>query len=376
MNKSIKSRLGVDNPIRHFYLHIPFCRQKCGYCSFHSVTFSDDLMQKYLVALQKEIQAQSAKYNFQPRTIYFGGGTPSLLSAQEIVSILDNFDLSQTEEITLEVNPITITLEYAKELKQTPINRISMGVQSWIDAELQTLGRIHDSKVAIKAFTNLREAGFENISLDLIYGLPNQKISDLRYSIQQMIHLQPEHISTYCLSLEKDVPLFKQIGDIPNDEVVAGFYFEIRKSLLETGYEHYEISNFAKPGLYSRHNSVYWKDTNYLGLGAAAAGYMGDFRYQNNSLSEYLGDIEASRFFLNQEENTLVDKEQEYIFLHLRTSAGIGLNEFETKFGVAFPIKYQQIIHKYQEFFQISEMRIALQPDAYFISNSILSEFM
>jgi len=372
----MKSRVGVDNPIRHFYLHIPFCKQKCGYCSFHSVSFSDDLMQKYLVALQKEIQTQSAKYNFQPRTIYFGGGTPSLLSAQEIAGILNNFDLSQIEEITLEVNPITITLEYAKELKQTPINRISMGVQSWIDAELKTLGRIHDSEIARKAFINLREAGFENISLDLIYGLPNQKIADLRYSIQQMITLQPEHISTYCLSLENDVPLFNKIDAIPDDEVVAEFYFEIRKSLLEAGYVHYEISNFAKPGLHSRHNSAYWKDTNYLGLGAGAAGYMGDFRYQNNLLMQYLQDMESDRLFPNQEENTLVDKEQEYIFLHLRTGKGIGLDEFETKFGVAFPIKYQQIIQKYQEFFQITETHIALQPEAYFVSNSILSEFM
>ncbi len=376
MKKSIKSRLGEKIPIRHFYLHIPFCQKKCAYCSFHSVNFNSDILGKYLSALQKEIDFMKKRFEFQPKTIYFGGGTPSLLSANEINRILDNFDLSQIEEITLEANPITITRKYAKELSQTKINRISMGVQSWIDEELRLLGRIHSTEIAEKAYNVLRQVGFENISLDLIYGLPQQKLTDLKYSIQKMIDLKPEHISTYCLSLEEDVPLYQKKNLIPPDEKVSEFYFEIRKQLLSAGYNHYELSNFALEGCEAKHNSAYWEDAYYLGLGAAAAGYVSAFRYQNNLLHTYMQDMESENLFCNREEIGRDEKKHEYIFLHLRTSKGIDLEEFKNKFSADFIKSYEGIISKYRNNFIITETHFALKAESYFISNTILSEFM
>ena len=376
MNKYINSRLGKKNPIRHFYLHIPFCQRKCAYCSFHSVTYNAEILGKYLLALQNEIDYMKKRFEFLPKTIYFGGGTPSLLSANEINRILDNFNLSQIEEITLEVNPITITEKYAKQLAETKINRISMGVQSWIDDELKLLGRIHSSEIAEKAYNILRQVGFENISLDLIYGLPQQNLTALKYSIQKMIELKPKHISTYCLSLEEDVPLFKKKKQIPSDEKVSEFYFEIREQLSAAGYQHYEISNFALKGYEAKHNSAYWKDAFYLGLGAAAAGYVSDFRYQNNLLPTYMKDIANENLFCNREEIGITEKEREYIFLHLRTSKGIDLKEFKNKFSRDFMKTYKETISRYRENFIITNTHFALKEKSYFISNSLLSEFM
>ncbi|MCD4796375.1 MAG: radical SAM family heme chaperone HemW, partial [Candidatus Cloacimonetes bacterium] len=261
----------TDPLIEHIYIHIPFCKRKCGYCSFYSQIISKKKKNDFIIFLLEEIKLRKKHFNIQPKTIYFGGGTPSLLSAEELEKILSKFEFSDKCEITLEANPTNINEEYSGELAGTSINRISLGVQSFIDDELKLLGRLHDSKQVYRAYELLRNSGFENISFDLIFGLPNQTIADVVFSPERMIELAPEHISTYCLSLRKDVPLYKKITQIPDDETVSEFYSLIREKLISAGYEQYEISNFSKSGFESKHNLCYWSDKHYLGFGPSAA---------------------------------------------------------------------------------------------------------
>ena len=390
--------------IDHIYIHVPFCRRKCGYCSFYSEIFSAELKQKFLSNLQQEIILFQKEFYLKPKTIYFGGGTPSLLAGTEINLILQNFDLSEIQEITLEANPINITKKYADEIFQTPINRLSLGIQSFLDKELKLLGRLHDAKQAENAFQILRKNDFQNISLDLIYGLPKQTKNDLLFSLEKFIEFNPEHVSTYCLSLEKDVPMFPQKTAIPPDEMVSGFYYLIRDKLLAAGYLQYEISNFAKPGFGSKHNLCYWNDKFYLGLGAAASGYIEVFhpachveelrrwersgriqgkkkiiRYSNPAdLKEYFRQIERKQICSNPEEIDPETHEKEYVFLALRKTKGLDIIEFRKKFAVNFLEKYKLIIEKYrrQNLLEIEGDFVKLTPSACFISNEILSEFV
>ncbi|RLC54984.1 MAG: coproporphyrinogen III oxidase family protein, partial [Candidatus Cloacimonadota bacterium] len=198
----------ADQVINYVYIHVPFCLRKCSYCSFFSVGFSKEASNRFVKYLIKEINLFKQKYSIKPKTIYFGGGTPSLLTTAQINLIISQFDISETEEITLECNPVNITNGFAKELKSTQIDRISLGAQSFLDEELKILGRLHKADEIGNACKILRDHEYKNISLDLIYGLPNQTKKDVEFSLDEMIKLDPEHISTYCLSLEKDVPLF------------------------------------------------------------------------------------------------------------------------------------------------------------------------
>jgi oxygen-independent coproporphyrinogen-3 oxidase len=381
--------------IEHIYIHAPFCLQKCGYCSFYSEVFSKERKQEYLNFLHREIELFQKQFKIKPKTIYFGGGTPSLLSGRDINSILKKFDLSHADEITLEANPITIDEKYVEELSKTQVNRISLGSQSFLDEELHLLGRLHDAKQAEEAYRILRKEGFQNISFDLIYGLPNQTKDNLLYSLEKFISLQPEHISTYCLSLEKVVPMFPLKTQIPPDEQVSEFYSLIREQLLEAGYQQYEISNFAKPRMESKHNLSYWNDKLYLGLGPSASGYIchPDYqagamqkrkwsrriRYANPAdLNEYFRQIKSKQIIPSFEEIDAQTHEKEFIFLALRKTEGMNLDEFKNEFAVDFLQKYKLIIEKYkrQNLLEIKGDFIRLSPQTYFISNEIFSEFV
>lgn len=374
--------------IDHIYIHIPFCLRKCNYCSFYSVEFSSILKEKYLTSLLREIEFYQQKFEIKPKTIYFGGGTPSLLSTEDLNNILSKFDLSDIKEITLEVNPININEEYAGELSQTSINRISLGVQSFLDNELKLLGRLHDSNKVYSAYESLRNSGFENISFDLIYGLPNQKLADIEFSLKKMIELEPEHISTYCLSLEEDVPLFMKKSEMPDDETISKFYHFIREELIPTGYEQYEISNFAKSGFESKHNLSYWNDRSYSGFGPAASGYLKYchpersrriFRYTNPAdLEEYHDLIKISQVFGKMLSLSEADHEKEFIFLSLRKTKGLDLKKYRMDFGADFLQKYEKVIAKYLEgkYLEIESDCIRLTPKAYFVSNEIFTEFV
>lgn len=365
--------------IEHVYIHVPFCVKKCGYCSFYSTTYSETEAEKYIPALKQEINLYRQKYELKPKTIYFGGGTPSLLKADAVRSIINRIGFSEETEITLEANPSSVTQDYAYQLAKAGINRVSMGVQSMQQKELELLGRIHDVQQVKDALGFLRKAGIGNISLDLIYGLPDQKMEDLEYSLNELIALMPQHISTYCLSLEEDVPLFRLKNQIPDDEVVADFYEFIRNRLLRAGFEQYEISNFARIGKESKHNSSYWEDKPYLGLGPAAAGYVDGKRYNNpSSLEEYNQQITDEVILPDFEELSAAEHESEYIFLQLRKCSGIDLEKFMHTFMHTFVDKYVDKIEKYIKLglMKVENGHCFLTPKAYFISNQIMSEFV
>ncbi|MDP8269277.1 MAG: radical SAM family heme chaperone HemW [Candidatus Tenebribacter davisii] len=373
MGKNIET----DQVISYVYIHVPFCLRKCNYCSFFSVEFTEAESNKYIDHLIKEIKLFKQRYKIKPKTIYFGGGTPSLLSADQINTVISQFDLSIIEEVTLECNPVNINNKYARELTSTPVNRISLGAQSFIDAELKILGRLHNSTKIKTAYKLLRKYKFNNISLDLIYGLPSQCLQEVEFSLDEIIKLEPEHISTYCLSLEKDVPLFSRIDLIPIDGKVSDFYYFIRSKLISTGFDHYEISNFAKKNYYSKHNLCYWNDENYLGLGPSAAGYIGNIRYNNKAnLKDHYKMITENNIMLDQTILSETDHEKEYIFLGLRKAEGLNLVDFRNNFKTDFTEKYKHVVSKFNNLFYVNETDIALKPKAYFISNEIFQEFM
>lgn len=367
----------IDQVINYVYIHVPFCLRKCSYCSFFSIEFSKEASSRFVRYLIKEIDLFKQKYCIKPKTIYFGGGTPSLLTADQINLIISQFDISETKEITLECNPINVNYKFADELKTTQINRISLGAQSFLDDELKILGRLHKADEIGNAYKILRNQGYENISLDLIYGLPNQTKKDVEFSLDKIIKLDPEHISTYCLSLENDVTLFSLVDQIPADEKVAEFYYLIRNKLISAGFDHYEISNFAKFGFESKHNLCYWDDEYYLGFGPSAAGYVGNVRYTNPANFEtYYKMLDGNKIMIDKTILNNDDHEKEYIFLGLRKAAGLDLEEFENKFKTGFTEKYNKVIQKFNNLLEIDNRAIKLKPKAYFISDEIFSEFM
>ena len=367
----------ADQVINYVYIHVPFCLRKCNYCSFFSVGFSKEESSRFVKYLIKEISLFKQKYRIKPKTIYFGGGTPSLLTAKQINLIISQFDISKTEEITLECNPVNVSNEFAKELKSTQINRIRLGAQSFLDRELKILGRLHKADEIGNAYKILHDQRYKNVSLDLIYGLPNQTKKDVEFSLDEIIKLNPEHISTYCLSLENDVPLFSKIDQIPADEKVTDFYYLIRNKLISAGFEHYEISNFAKIGFESKHNLCYWSDKHYLGFGPSAAGYIGNIRYNNSTdFKDYYIMLDENKIMFDKITVNEEDHEKEFIFLGLRKSTGINLEDFKNIFKASFTEKYESVIYKFRNLLEINDGSIKLKPEAYFISNEIFSEFM
>jgi len=262
----------MSQPIEHCYIHIPFCEKKCPYCSFFSIAQEESpLREQYCQLLQKELEILQTNWKIIPKTIYFGGGTPSVLEPRQLQTIIEKFDDEYFEEITIEVNPIHLTEKFIRGISETKINRISIGAQSFLDKELLLLGRLHREIHTINGFNLLRKNHFDNLSLDIIYGLPNQTLEDLKITIEKVLSLNPEHVSLYCLSLDESVPLFKKKEQIPPDDTVADMYNFIRHQLTESDYIQYEISNFSKAGYQSKHNLCYWTHKEYVGLGAGAS---------------------------------------------------------------------------------------------------------
>ncbi len=343
--------------MEHLYFHIPWCRQKCNYCSFYSgLEFDFD---EYLAAAQKRLAAFPT---FKPITVYFGGGTPSLLTYGQLGKLLSCLDLARVQELSIEANPFDITSQFARSLKELGFTRVSLGMQSFLDSELQLLGRRSDSRQNIAAFHTLRSVGFDNISLDLIYGLPGQTQADLDKSLEKFLLLRPEHISTYLLTLEQGVPMFAQKQNLPGDDQLADFYAQIRKKLLQAGYCHYELSNFCLPGYRSQHNLAYWQDKQYLALGKGGCSY-----YQKGDKflrTDGHGGVE---------ELSLAQRESEFILLSLRLATGIILADYRKKFGSDFRQKYRQFLAKYAEFLLVDDKRVALKPKDYFVADELIA---
>jgi oxygen-independent coproporphyrinogen-3 oxidase len=324
------------------YLHIPFCKKACHYCDFH---FSTSLQQELPVihAMERELALRKSFLNETVDTIYFGGGTPSLLLPERISFLLDaiynHFPISEQPEITLEANPDDVSPARASAWKKAGINRISLGIQSFQSHWLEWMNRAHNAEQSLQAITELQAAGFENISIDLIYGMPEQADVAWLEEIQMAIDLQVTHLSCYALTVEPRTALWHMIETgkavTVDPDQQARMFLLLMDSLERAGYEHYEISNFAKPGKRSRHNSAYWKGKTYLGIGPAAHSFNGSRRMwniQNNT--SYTSQIEAGVLPLTEENLTAIEQWNEYIMTSIRTMEGISLKRIAEQFGV------------------------------------------
>ncbi len=348
-----------DSPLQ-LYLHIPFCVKKCRYCDFLSAPSTEEEREAYVDRLQKEIQRKAAAPPFntektekcgkkQVSTIFIGGGTPSLLTPQQTEQILEtvyeNFSLEKDVEITIECNPGTLDPERIRTYRSLGINRISMGLQSAKKEELQLLGRIHTYEDFLKSYDGVRRGGFENVNVDLIFGLPGQSLEDWAYTLNKVLPLSPSHVSAYGLIVEENTPFFQQYREdvsrrekgeetreLPNEELECRMYQYTVQRLAQYGYEAYEISNFAKKGKICRHNDGYWTRKNYMGLGLGAASLWNNVRFTNTrNWKEYM----AENFF-PREEIVLSRREQmeETFFLGLRRRKGVSRQSFRETFGV------------------------------------------
>ena len=275
------------------YIHIPFCIRKCNYCDFLSFSSTEDMRRQYVDYLIKEIHLYP-KYTYN--TVYFGGGTPSLLKYEDIKRILDEIDIATDAEITIEVNPKTVDYNFLKNIREIGINRLSIGIQTFNNDMLKILGRLHDSKEAIETYQNARKAGFTNISLDLMFSLPNQTLEEVKHDLTQLFLLKPEHFSIYSLIWEEGTPFFKQLEQgilkMTDNDLEADMYEKIILEAKLNGYEHYEISNFSLPTFEAKHNSKYWENKEYVGIGLGASGYINNLRYKNQmQFSKYYDNI-------------------------------------------------------------------------------------
>ncbi|MDD6643911.1 MAG: radical SAM family heme chaperone HemW [Faecousia sp.] len=339
-SKTEEKRLGI-------YIHIPFCKSKCEYCDFYSIGGSRDrrVTDDYLQALADHIrEAGRLAPEYLVDTVYFGGGTPSFFGAENLEKILDeihkSFRLSVEAEITLEANPDSVTLQSMKKLVRAGFNRISIGVQSDDDEMLKKLGRPHNFHQAKQALTLARQAGFGNISLDLMYGLPNQTLTAWKETVLRIVGLRPEHISCYALKVEEGTPLwsYKELANLPDDDTQADMYLAASDILRDYGYEHYEISNFAKKGFASKHNLKYWTGGEYLGFGPTAASDFAGKRFTIlRDLQGYIQGIAKKETVLSECE-TIPARERagEYVMLRLRTSDGISAEEYERQYLMPF----------------------------------------
>jgi oxygen-independent coproporphyrinogen-3 oxidase len=326
------------------YVHIPFCSSRCSYCDFATGLYQSELAERYVRGLIEEIRtSQYAGENVD--TIYFGGGTPSLLAPVQLQHVLaalyDSFKIATGAEITLEINPGSATPEKLRAFRSLGINRASFGAQTFDDAELAKLGRSHNSADALRTFAELRDAGFANVSFDLIAGLPGQTLAGWQHNIQQALDLVPEHLSFYLLEVHSGTPLAEHIrrGIQPHpDEDLAGVMYEwMLEQAAAAGYEHYEISNLCRPGFYSRHNVKYWTAAPYYGFGCSAHSYDGDTRRWSNQrdVLKYVERVESGASPVVEEQQlSVTDVRAEAVFLGLRMMQGVDLRHYRESFGI------------------------------------------
>lgn len=373
------------------YIHIPFCRQKCFYCDFPSFAGRERYEADYTDALCRELAVQGVLYREKwgsPRTIYMGGGTPSLLPigllAKILQAIADVFGDAADREFTVECNPGTVDAAKLRALRAGGVNRLSFGVQTFDDTLLKKIGRIHTGVQAREAMALARTAGFQNVSMDLIYGLPGESLAELERDLEAMVALEPEHISIYGLQLEEGTAFAKmqEMGRLmlPDDDTVERMYDTMTAFLPAHGYARYEISNFAKPGFESRHNLSYWQDVPYLGVGAAAHSYLEGQRYENvREIPAYIEGIRTGKGVRRQEETmTREIAMEEFAFLALRTARGIDRARFERRFGVPLEAVYAGAIAKLkrQGLLEADEAGVHLTPLGMKYGNMAFEEFL
>lgn len=357
------------------YVHVPFCAQKCPYCDFYSVPWRIPLEEAFFSAIIRDFASYQNRH-LSADTLYFGGGTPSLIRPQTITSCIDSakqyFTLTDDAEITLECNPCTVTADRAKQWADAGINRASLGMQSASDTELKLLGRRHSSNMVAKAVTHLRNAGIHNISLDIMMALPHQTKELLAATIDFAASLNVQHISAYLLQIEPGTPFSEsdEIKFCPTEDEAAEMYLFAVDQLAAHGYIQYEISNFSKPGYQSRHNNKYWDSVDYLGFGPAAHSFFQGKRFSYpNSLSQYIASPEVT--YADSQSDA-----EEYAMLRLRLSEGLFFDEFNRHCGDVNQLKMKCLKYQHTNFITLSEDRVALTPNGFLLSNTIISDLL
>ena len=371
------------------YIHVPFCQSRCAYCDFYSTTLLSH-REAYVDTLCRELEQRLPELKGEPiKTIYFGGGTPSTLTIEELKRILETiFHLSslnfQLEEITLEANPDDLTEEYVEGLRTLPINRVSLGIQSFHDRTLRLVGRRHTAQEAIDAVRRLQQAGINNISIDLIYGLPGETLDDWAYSLHQATTLGVKHISAYHLTYEEGTRLWRMqekglVTPIDEEQSIRSFEL-LREKLLAAGYEHYEISNFALPGYHSRHNSSYWQGIAYIGIGPGAHSYDGcNRRWNLGDLTHYIATPQGKDVPHEVEHLTTDERYDERIITELRTAQGIDLTQLMADFGEPY---HTHCLHCATPYIQRGQLQhtednhLRLTPESIFISDAVMRDLL
>lgn len=369
------------------YLHVPFCKTRCIYCDFYSTTRSE-LKSRYVQAVCGELKMRKDYLNDEKvETIYFGGGTPSQLDEKDFRLIFDairqQYGLEDCQEITLEANPDDLTPEYLQMLSALPFNRISMGIQTFDDPTLKLLKRRHNATQAIDAVKRSREAGFRNISVDLIYGLPGETTERWKRDLEQAISLNAEHISAYHLTYEEGTPIYTmlqkhQVREV-DEEASVHFFSMLMEQLKAAGYEHYEISNFCQPGMHSRHNTSYWKGTPYLGCGPSAHSFDGSTREWNiSSINDYIEGIEKGKRLFDTETRDPATAYNELVITSIRTMWGIPLDKLEKDYGTELLQYCRKMAAPYLKTDKLTEQDgyLRLTREGIFISDSIMRDLL
>ena len=371
------------------YIHIPFCQSKCGYCSFSSWPGLESVHASYVEAVHRELTETAKQYSGGPlTTLFFGGGTPTMLSSRQLIRLLnccvDNFGVERDAEVSIEANPGTIERIQLDDLKKAGFSRASVGVQSFLAEDLKALGRGHTSSEAVSAIMDLRAAGFENISLDLMYGLPNQTVESWCRNLEKAIALGPEHISMYQLTIEDGTAFAglaeKGMLDLPSEETIIAMDEVNLSHTGSAGYEWYEISNYAKPGFRCRHNLAYWHNEEYLAAGAGAVSYLGGVRERRvDDPVEYIARIMAgNKTVIEREHLAQDDAFKETVIMGLRLTEGVKLEQLQARFGMDPFSYYGTTLKKLLDagFMESSDTHLRVSEKGRLLSNAILSELV
>ena len=366
------------------YVHIPFCTQICYYCDFSKVFIKNQPVDSYLEHLLQEFHS----YDIQKlRTLYIGGGTPTALSAPQLELLLDgltkNLDLLVLEELTIEANPGDLDADKIAILKNSAVNRVSLGVQTFDNKMLKKIGRSHLEKDIYENIDRLKLAGFDNISIDLIYALPGQTMDQVKDNVAKAIALDIPHMSLYSLILENHTVFMNRMRrgklPLPKEELEADMFDYIIAELERAGFEHYEISNFSKQGFESRHNLMYWDNAEYYGIGAGASGYVNGVRYKNHGpIRHYLKAVEEGNARINEEHLSLREQMEEEMFLGLRKKTGVSKARFEEKFGTSFENLYGQVVRDlcHQGLLQVEGQQIRMTKKGLFLGDTVAERFI